>query len=91
MTLGEQHRGAIIVIERETGLEDYIDTGTKLEALCSTPLLMSIFYPNAALHDGAVIVRADRVVAAGGRGKQSERRPASFISAYIGRASSTNR
>ncbi len=65
IALGEQHQGAIIVIERETGLEDYIDTGTKLEALSSTPLLMSIFYPNSALHDGAVIVREDRVVAAG--------------------------
>ncbi len=73
MTLGEQHRGAIIVIERETGLEDYIDTGTKLEALCSTELLMSLFYPNSALHDGAVIVRGDRVVAAGATLPLSER------------------
>jgi len=73
MTLGEQHRGAIIVIERDTGLEDYIDTGTKLEAVCSTPLLMSIFYPNAALHDGAVIVREDRIVAAGATLPLSER------------------
>ena len=73
MALGERHWGAIIVIERETGLEDYIDTGTKLEALSSTPLLMSIFYPNAALHDGAVIVREDRVVAAGTTLPLSER------------------
>ncbi len=73
MTLGEQHRGAIIVIERETGLEDYIDTGTKLEALCSTALLLSLFYPNSALHDGAVIVRGDRVVAAGATLPLSER------------------
>jgi diadenylate cyclase len=73
MKLGEEHRGAIIVIERETGLEDYIDTGTKLEAICSTSLLMSIFYPNAALHDGAVIVRGDRVVAAGATLPLSER------------------
>lgn len=73
MTLGEQHRGAIIAIERETGLEDYIDTGTKLEALSSTPLLMSIFYPNSALHDGAVIVRGDRVAAAGATLPLSER------------------
>ena len=73
MALGEQHRGAVIVIVRETGLEDYIDTGTKLEALSSEPLLMSIFYPNSALHDGAVIVRQDRVVAAGATLPLSER------------------
>lgn len=73
MALGERHWGAIIVIERDTGLEDYISTGTKLEALCSTTLLMSIFYPNAALHDGAVIVREDRIVAAGATLPLSER------------------
>lgn len=73
IALGERHWGAIIVMERETGLEDYIDTGTKLEALCSMPLLMSIFYPNAALHDGAVIVREDRIVAAGATLPLSER------------------
>lgn len=62
--LAEKHHGAIIVIERETGLEDYIDTGIKLDAECSTQLLKSIFYPNSALHDGAVIVRENRVIAA---------------------------
>jgi len=61
----ERHIGAIIVVERETGLEDYIDTGIKVDAVCSTKLLMSIFYPNSALHDGAVIIREGRVVAAG--------------------------
>jgi diadenylate cyclase len=62
--LSEKQMGAIIVIERETGLEDYIDTGEKVDALCSTKLLMSMFYPNSALHDGAAVVREDRVVAA---------------------------
>lgn len=62
--LSEKHMGAIIVIERETGLEDYIDTGEKVDALCSTKLLMSLFFPNSALHDGAVVIREDRVVAA---------------------------
>lgn len=64
LALSEKRHGAIIVLERETGLEDYIDTGVKLDAHASTPLLMSIFYPNSALHDGAVIMREDRVIAA---------------------------
>jgi diadenylate cyclase len=64
LALAEKNHGAIVVIERETGLEDYIDTGVKLNAECSAPLLLSIFFPNSALHDGAVIVRDDRVVAA---------------------------
>lgn len=64
LALSEKHHGAIIVVERETGLEDYIDTGVKLDAAASTQLLMSIFFPNSALHDGAVIMREDRVVAA---------------------------
>ncbi len=65
-TLGmaEKRYGAIVVLERETGLEDYIDTGVKLDAACSVQLLQSVFYPNSALHDGALIVRDDRVVAA---------------------------
>ena len=62
--LAEKNHGAIIVIERETGLEDYIDTGVKLNATASTALLMSIFFPNSALHDGAVVMREDRVIAA---------------------------
>ena len=63
--LAEKRHGAIMVMERETGLEEYIDTGVKLDAACSAQLLESIFFPNAALHDGAVILREDRVVAAG--------------------------
>ncbi|HEU4758805.1 MAG TPA: DNA integrity scanning protein DisA nucleotide-binding domain protein, partial [Dehalococcoidia bacterium] len=54
-----------IVIERETGLEEYTDTGVKLDAASSAPLLESIFYPNSALHDGAVVLRENRVIAAG--------------------------
>ena len=64
LQLAENRHGAIVVIERETGLEDYIDTGIKLDAACSAQLLNSIFYPNSALHDGAVIARGNRVVAA---------------------------
>ena len=71
--LSDKHMGAIIVIERETGLEDYIDTGVKIDAVCSTKLLMSVFYPNSALHDGAAIIREDRLVAASATLPLSER------------------
>lgn len=64
LSMAEQRHGAIIVIERETGLEDYTATGVRLDAECSSQLLQNIFYPNSALHDGAVIIREDRLVAA---------------------------
>ena len=73
VSLAEKQWGAIIVVERETGLEDYIDTGQKIDALASSKLLMSIFFPNSALHDGAVIIREDRVEAAGATLPLSER------------------
>ncbi len=60
---GHRH-GALIVLERETGLQDHIDTGVKVDALVTSELLLTIFFPNTALHDGAVIIREDRVIAA---------------------------
>lgn len=57
--------GALIVVERETALSDVAETGTTLNALVSTELLGNIFYEGAPLHDGAVIIRGDRVMAAG--------------------------
>jgi diadenylate cyclase len=63
--LAEQGWGALIVLERDTRLGEYIDTGTRLDAAISEELLLNIFFPHAPLHDGAVIVRGDRVVAAG--------------------------
>lgn len=63
--LAAQRHGALIVFERETGLQSYIDTGIALDATPSVELLEGIFYPNAPLHDGAVILRENRVVAAG--------------------------
>jgi diadenylate cyclase len=63
--LSEQRHGALIVIERETGLQDYVETGVTLDALVVAPLLQTIFYPGTALHDGAVIIRGSHVVAAG--------------------------
>jgi diadenylate cyclase len=62
--LSEHRHGALIVLERETGLQEHIDTGVKVDALVASELLLTIFFPNTALHDGAVIVREDRVVAA---------------------------
>ena len=57
--------GAIIVVERETALQDIADTGTIIDAALSTPLLKNIFYKGSPLHDGAAILRSDRVLAAG--------------------------
>jgi diadenylate cyclase len=62
--LAERRHGALIVIERETGLQDHIDTGVTLDSLVADPLLQTIFFPNTALHDGAVIIRGDHIVAA---------------------------
>jgi hypothetical protein len=56
--------GALIVVERESGLEDTAETGVMLHADLSEELLASIFTPHAALHDGAVIIRGDRILAA---------------------------
>ncbi|HIU63434.1 MAG TPA: TIGR00159 family protein [Candidatus Avacidaminococcus intestinavium] len=57
--------GALIVFERETGLDDYVETGTRIDALVSHELFMNIFIPNTPLHDGAVIIRGNRIKAAG--------------------------
>jgi diadenylate cyclase len=62
--LAEKRFGALIVLEGATGLQDFADTGITLDAQVSMDLLLAIFHKNAALHDGAVIVREDRVVAA---------------------------
>lgn len=56
--------GALIIIERETGLQDYVDTGITVDAKVTQELLVNIFVPNTPLHDGATIVRGDRVMAA---------------------------
>lgn len=62
--LSERRHGGLIVIERQVGLKDYADTGVRLEALATVEMLLQIFYPNTPLHDGAVILKEDRVVAA---------------------------
>jgi diadenylate cyclase len=57
--------GALIVFERETGLNEYIESGIPIGAEVTSELLINIFIPNTPLHDGAVILREDRLVAAG--------------------------
>jgi len=62
--LAERRFGALIVLERKTGLQDFVDTGIRLDAAVSTETLVTIFFPNTPLHDGAVIVRGNRICAA---------------------------
>lgn len=57
--------GALMVFERETRLGEYISTGTLLDAKISSRLLENIFVPNTPLHDGAVIMRGDKIITAG--------------------------
>jgi len=57
--------GALIVIERQNALEDIISTGTKMDAHLTENLLGAVFYPGNPLHDGAAVIRGDRIVAAG--------------------------
>ena len=64
LRLSKQRVGALIVFEQRTGLKDVTETGTAIDSLISAPLLENIFEPNTPLHDGAVIIRGDRIVAA---------------------------
>ncbi len=63
--LGKNRVGALIVFERSTGLDDYIDTGIRIDGLVSREILGNIFIVNTPLHDGAVIIRDSRIMAAG--------------------------
>ncbi|MHB1319840.1 MAG: diadenylate cyclase CdaA [Anaerolineae bacterium] len=62
--LSDRRHGGLIVFERDTGLQDIIDTGVSVDAQVSSELLLTIFYPNTALHDQAVVIRGDRLAAA---------------------------
>ena len=64
-SMSRQKIGALIVFERQNSLEEYFRTGTVVNADVSEELLKNIFFPKAALHDGAVIIRSDRIAAAG--------------------------
>ncbi len=65
IALANRQIGALIVIEKETSLNDFIEMGTQLDAKVTHELLLSIFHPTSPMHDGAIIIRGNRVVAAG--------------------------
>jgi diadenylate cyclase len=62
--MAKRRIGALISIERETGMSDYIETGIRLNSNISSELLINIFIPNTPLHDGAVIIQKNNVSAA---------------------------
>ena len=62
--MSKSNIGGLIVIEREVGLDNIIANGRRMDALVSAELLRTIFHPGSPLHDGAVIVRGNRIVAA---------------------------
>jgi diadenylate cyclase len=62
--LSQRRHGALIVFERDTGLQEYIDTGILLNSEVSPDLLLTIFNKNTELHDGAVIMRNGKLAAA---------------------------
>lgn len=63
--MSQERTGALIIIERETGLNEIASTGVKIDGKVSSGLLMNIFVANTPLHDGAVIIKDDRIKAAG--------------------------
>jgi len=63
--LAKERIGALIVLERETGLKNFIDTGSQLDARVKSELMYSIFVPTSPIHDGAVIITNGRLAAAG--------------------------
>ncbi|MDA8241482.1 MAG: diadenylate cyclase CdaA [Nitrospiraceae bacterium] len=65
ISLANRKIGALMVIERETSLKDFIEVGTPLDAKVSRELLSSVFHPTSPIHDGAVIIKGNRIAAAG--------------------------
>lgn len=63
-SLSRQKIGALIVLERETGLNEVVETGTIINGTVSSNLLINIFIPNTPLHDGAVVIKEDTIKAA---------------------------
>lgn len=65
IAMSEKKCGALIVFEKENSLSDVIATGTGVDAKVSTDLIFNIFYPKSPLHDGAMIIRDNRIISAG--------------------------
>lgn len=63
--MAKRRIGALISIERETGMNDYIETGIAMNSTISSELLINIFIPNTPLHDGAVVIQKNQIAAAG--------------------------
>ena len=64
-SMSKKGLGGIVVIERNVGLRSYVETGTLIEAVVSAELIETIFTPPSPLHDGAIVVRGNQIVAAG--------------------------
>jgi diadenylate cyclase len=65
IALSNRKIGALIAIERDTSLKDFVEMGTPLDAKVSKEVLLSIFHPTSPIHDGAVVIKGNRIVAAG--------------------------
>jgi diadenylate cyclase len=65
VALANRKIGALIAIERETSLKDFVEMGTPLDAKVTKEILLSIFHPTSPIHDGAVVIKGNRIVAAG--------------------------
>jgi len=65
VSLSNRRIGALITIERETSLKEFVEIGTPLDAKVSKEVLLSIFHPTSPIHDGAVVIKGNRIVAAG--------------------------
>lgn len=93
--LAAKRIGALVVLERSTGLRNYAELGVPLDALVSADLLVSLFLPYSPLHDGAVFIRGNRAVAAGcflplSRNTQLERAMGTRHRAALGLAEETD-
>ncbi|MGB9553934.1 MAG: diadenylate cyclase CdaA, partial [bacterium] len=62
--MAEKKIGALIIIQKESGLEELVEQGIRMDSLVSAEVLSSIFFPNSPLHDGAVVISRDRILAA---------------------------
>lgn len=65
VNMANKQIGALLVLERETGLNDFLEVGVELDAKVSSELIVSIFLPNSPIHDGAVVVQKGRIARAG--------------------------
>ncbi len=65
IALANRKIGALIAIERETSLKDFVEIGVPLDAKVSKEILLSAFHPTSPIHDGAVVIKGNRIVAAG--------------------------